>query len=174
MDWQVLTRELSLYLESQVRVGLFGSGVGLSLVLGFGVAYACYYLSSIAKVSRRAGGHPPGDSGGGSPRAGSGGSSNGGRRRRRARRGSARSPHRVLVEGSALPSRAEPGVGPSGERDEAFPSPGRGRGEGKGIGRGEGAPPPAVAGWGPSGCCCRVARAVVPPGHLLRSGFTRR
>eukprot|EP00075_Anas_platyrhynchos_P018510 XP_027307763.1 phospholipase ABHD3 isoform X1 [Anas platyrhynchos] len=49
MDWQVLTRELSLYLESQVRVGLFGSGVGLSLVLGFGVAYACYYLSSIAK-----------------------------------------------------------------------------------------------------------------------------
>lgn len=51
MDWQVLTRELSLYLESQVRVGLFGSGVGLSMVLGFGVAYACYYLSSIAKVS---------------------------------------------------------------------------------------------------------------------------
>ncbi|XP_074940909.1 phospholipase ABHD3 isoform X2 [Phalacrocorax aristotelis] len=49
MDWQVLTRELSLYLENQVRVGLFGSGVGLSLVLGFGVAYACYYLSSIAK-----------------------------------------------------------------------------------------------------------------------------
>lgn len=56
MDWQVLTRELSLYLESQVRVGLFGSGVGLSLVLGFGVAYACYYLSSIAKVSGRAAG----------------------------------------------------------------------------------------------------------------------
>ncbi|NXS26284.1 ABHD3 Phospholipase, partial [Pomatostomus ruficeps] len=49
MDWQVLTRELSLYLESQVRVGFFGSGVGLSLVLGFGVAYACYYLNSIAK-----------------------------------------------------------------------------------------------------------------------------
>ncbi|XP_010572617.1 PREDICTED: abhydrolase domain-containing protein 3 isoform X2 [Haliaeetus leucocephalus] len=49
MDWEVLTREISLYLESQVRVGLFGSGVGLSLVLGFGVAYACYYLSSIAK-----------------------------------------------------------------------------------------------------------------------------
>ncbi|XP_032536262.1 phospholipase ABHD3 [Chiroxiphia lanceolata] len=47
--WKVLTRELSLYLESQVRVGLFGSGVGLSLVLGFGVAYACYYLNSIAK-----------------------------------------------------------------------------------------------------------------------------
>ncbi|XP_040403767.1 phospholipase ABHD3 isoform X1 [Cygnus olor] len=39
----------ALVLESQVRVGLFGSGVGLSLVLGFGVAYACYYLSSIAK-----------------------------------------------------------------------------------------------------------------------------
>ncbi|NXA78673.1 ABHD3 Phospholipase, partial [Thryothorus ludovicianus] len=49
MDWQVLTRELSLYLESQVRVGFLGSGVGLSLVLGFGVAYACYYLNSIAK-----------------------------------------------------------------------------------------------------------------------------
>ncbi|XP_064291066.1 phospholipase ABHD3 [Passer domesticus] len=49
MDWQVLTRELSLYLETQVRVGFFGSGVGLSLVLGFGVAYACYYLNSIAK-----------------------------------------------------------------------------------------------------------------------------
>lgn len=56
MDWQVLTRELSLYLESQVRVGFFGSGVGLSLVLGFGVAYACYYLNSIAKVSGRAAG----------------------------------------------------------------------------------------------------------------------
>ncbi|XP_073406955.1 phospholipase ABHD3 isoform X3 [Dendrobates tinctorius] len=46
---QGLTRELSLYLESQVRVGLFGSGVGLSLVLGFGAAYACYYLTVIAK-----------------------------------------------------------------------------------------------------------------------------
>ncbi|KAG8571093.1 hypothetical protein GDO81_011522 [Engystomops pustulosus] len=46
---QGLTRELSLYLESQVRVGLLGSGVGLSLVLGFGAAYACYYLSVIAK-----------------------------------------------------------------------------------------------------------------------------
>ncbi|XP_077348681.1 phospholipase ABHD3 isoform X2 [Lithobates pipiens] len=46
---QGLTRELSLYLENQVRVGLFGSGVGLSLVLGFGAAYACYYLSVIAK-----------------------------------------------------------------------------------------------------------------------------
>lgn len=50
INLQGLTRELSLYLESQVRVGLFGSGVGLSLVLGFGAAYACYYLSVIAKV----------------------------------------------------------------------------------------------------------------------------
>ncbi|KAM4027481.1 phospholipase ABHD3 isoform 2-T2 [Anomaloglossus baeobatrachus] len=49
LSLQGLTRELSLYLESQVRVGLFGSGVGLSLVLGFGAAYACYYLSVIAK-----------------------------------------------------------------------------------------------------------------------------
>ncbi|KAG6933650.1 abhydrolase domain containing 3, partial [Chelydra serpentina] len=48
-DLQVLTRELSLYLEIQVPVGLFGSGVGLSLVLGFSAAFACYYLSSIAK-----------------------------------------------------------------------------------------------------------------------------
>ncbi|KAK2094559.1 Phospholipase abhd3 [Saguinus oedipus] len=45
----MLSRELSLYLEHQVRVGFFGSGVGLSLILGFSVAYACYYLSSIAK-----------------------------------------------------------------------------------------------------------------------------
>ncbi|XP_069476990.1 phospholipase ABHD3 [Ambystoma mexicanum] len=49
MNLQVLSRELSLYLEQQVRVGLFGSGVGLSLVLGFGAAYACYYFSTIAK-----------------------------------------------------------------------------------------------------------------------------
>ncbi|XP_028924984.1 phospholipase ABHD3 isoform X3 [Ornithorhynchus anatinus] len=49
MDLQMLSRELSLYLDHQVRVGFLGSGVGLSLVLGFGVAYACYYLSSIAK-----------------------------------------------------------------------------------------------------------------------------
>ncbi|XP_053323597.1 phospholipase ABHD3 [Spea bombifrons] len=49
INLQGLTRELSLYLESQVRVGLFGSGVGLSLVLGFGAAYACYYLTVIAK-----------------------------------------------------------------------------------------------------------------------------
>lgn len=66
MDWQVLTRELSLYLENQVRVGFFGSGVGLSLVLGFGVAYACYYLNSIAKVSGRAAGRA-GSAGGDSP-----------------------------------------------------------------------------------------------------------
>lgn len=52
MDLRVLSRELALYLEHQVRVGFFGSGVGLSLILGFSVAYACYYLSSIAKVSR--------------------------------------------------------------------------------------------------------------------------
>uniref|UniRef100_W5M1C3 Phospholipase ABHD3 n=2 Tax=Lepisosteus oculatus TaxID=7918 RepID=W5M1C3_LEPOC len=45
----VLTRDISLYLENQVKVGLFGSGVGLSLVLGFSAAYAYYYLSSVAK-----------------------------------------------------------------------------------------------------------------------------
>uniref|UniRef100_A0A8C5K8M1 Abhydrolase domain containing 3 n=1 Tax=Jaculus jaculus TaxID=51337 RepID=A0A8C5K8M1_JACJA len=49
MDLRLLSRDLSLYLEHQVRVGFFGSGVGLSLILGFSVAYACYYLSSIAK-----------------------------------------------------------------------------------------------------------------------------
>lgn len=53
MDLRMLSRELFLYLEHQVRVGFFGSGVGLSLILGFSVAYACYYLSSIAKVSQR-------------------------------------------------------------------------------------------------------------------------
>lgn len=52
MDLRMLSRELSLYLEHQVRVGFFGSGVGFSLILGFSVAYACLYLSSIAKVSR--------------------------------------------------------------------------------------------------------------------------
>lgn len=52
MDLRMLSRELSHYLEHQVRVGFFGSGVGFSLILGFSVAYACYYLSSIAKVSR--------------------------------------------------------------------------------------------------------------------------
>ncbi|XP_053099083.1 phospholipase ABHD3 [Hemicordylus capensis] len=49
MNLQGLTRELSLYLESRVREGLLASGVGWSLVLCFGAAYACYYLSSIAK-----------------------------------------------------------------------------------------------------------------------------
>ncbi|XP_005898945.1 phospholipase ABHD3 [Bos mutus] len=49
MDLRMLSRELSHYLEHQVRVGFFGSGVGFSLILGFSVAYACYYLSSIAK-----------------------------------------------------------------------------------------------------------------------------
>ncbi|XP_064202983.1 phospholipase ABHD3 [Anguilla rostrata] len=48
-NFNVLTRDLSLYLENQVKVGLFGSGVGLSLVLGFSAAYACYYLISVAK-----------------------------------------------------------------------------------------------------------------------------
>lgn len=52
MDLRMLSRELSLYLEHQVRIGFFGSGVGLSLILGFSFAYACYYMSSIAKVSR--------------------------------------------------------------------------------------------------------------------------
>jgi hypothetical protein len=47
----VLTRDLSLYLENQVKVGLFGSGV-LSLVLGFSAAYVYYYLISVAKVGR--------------------------------------------------------------------------------------------------------------------------
>ncbi|KAK1173729.1 phospholipase ABHD3-like [Acipenser oxyrinchus oxyrinchus] len=44
-----LTRDLSLYLENHVKVAFFGSGVGLSLVLGFSAAYVCYYLSSVAK-----------------------------------------------------------------------------------------------------------------------------
>uniref|UniRef100_A0A8C8HV94 Phospholipase ABHD3 n=1 Tax=Oncorhynchus tshawytscha TaxID=74940 RepID=A0A8C8HV94_ONCTS len=47
-NFNVLTRDLSLYLENQVKVGLFGSGV-LSLVLGFSAAYAYYYLISVAK-----------------------------------------------------------------------------------------------------------------------------
>lgn len=50
-SFNVLTRDLSLYLENQVKVGLFGSGVGLSLVLGFSAAYTCYYLVSVAKVT---------------------------------------------------------------------------------------------------------------------------
>ncbi|XP_054840573.1 phospholipase ABHD3 [Eublepharis macularius] len=49
MNLQELSRELSLCLARQVPEGLWGSGVGWSLVLCFGVAYACYYLSSIAK-----------------------------------------------------------------------------------------------------------------------------
>ncbi|XP_062849533.1 phospholipase ABHD3 isoform X2 [Trichomycterus rosablanca] len=49
VNLQVLTDELSVYLENQVRVGLLGSGVGLALALGFGAAYACYYWTSIAK-----------------------------------------------------------------------------------------------------------------------------
>lgn len=51
-NFNILTRDLSHYLENQVKVGLFGSGVGLSLVLGFSAAYTCYYLLSVAKVSR--------------------------------------------------------------------------------------------------------------------------
>lgn len=50
MNLQGLTRGVSFYLESRVREGLLASGVGWSLVLCFGAAYACYYLSSIAKV----------------------------------------------------------------------------------------------------------------------------
>ncbi|XP_061452751.1 phospholipase ABHD3 [Rhineura floridana] len=49
MNWQGLIRELALCLESRIREGLLASGVGWSLVLCFGAAYACYYLSSIAK-----------------------------------------------------------------------------------------------------------------------------
>lgn len=49
-DFNILTRDLSHYLENQVKVGLFGSGVGLSLVLGFSAAYTCYYLILVAKV----------------------------------------------------------------------------------------------------------------------------
>lgn len=50
LNLDVLTRDLSHYLENQVKVGLLGSGVGLSLVLGFSAAYTCYYLISVAKV----------------------------------------------------------------------------------------------------------------------------
>lgn len=50
LNFNILTRDLSHYLENQVKVGLFGSGVGLSLVLGFSAAYTCYYLISVAKV----------------------------------------------------------------------------------------------------------------------------
>lgn len=51
LSFNILTKDLSHYLENQVKVGLFGSGVGLSLVLGFSAAYTCYYLISVAKVS---------------------------------------------------------------------------------------------------------------------------
>lgn len=44
------TRDLTVYLENQIKINLSSSGVGLSLVLGFGAAYVCYYLSSVAKV----------------------------------------------------------------------------------------------------------------------------
>ena len=46
-NFNILTGDLSHYL----KVGIFGSGVGLSLVLGFSAAYTCYYLLSVAKVS---------------------------------------------------------------------------------------------------------------------------
>uniref|UniRef100_A0A3P9HE99 Phospholipase ABHD3 n=1 Tax=Oryzias latipes TaxID=8090 RepID=A0A3P9HE99_ORYLA len=49
LNFNILTRDLSHYLENQVKVGLFGSGVGLSLVLGFSAAYTCYYLISVAR-----------------------------------------------------------------------------------------------------------------------------
>ncbi|XP_051991053.1 phospholipase ABHD3 isoform X1 [Xyrauchen texanus] len=49
LNLNLFTSELSLYLKNQVKVGLFGSGVGLSVVLGFSAAYACYYLMSVAK-----------------------------------------------------------------------------------------------------------------------------
>ncbi|XP_067887819.1 phospholipase ABHD3 isoform X4 [Heterodontus francisci] len=48
-NMNTLTRDLTVYLESQVKINLSGSGIGLSLVLGFGAAYICYYLSSVAK-----------------------------------------------------------------------------------------------------------------------------
>ncbi|XP_078253424.1 phospholipase ABHD3 isoform X5 [Rhinoraja longicauda] len=43
------TRDLTVYLENQIKINLSSSGVGLSLILGFGAAYVCYYLSSVAK-----------------------------------------------------------------------------------------------------------------------------
>ncbi|XP_067310213.1 phospholipase ABHD3 [Pseudorasbora parva] len=49
LNFNVFSSDLSLYLKNQVKVELFGSGVGLSLVLGFSAAYACYYLISVAK-----------------------------------------------------------------------------------------------------------------------------
>jgi len=52
LNFNLFSSDLSLYLKNQVKVELFGSGVGLSLVLGFSAAYACYYLISVAKVRR--------------------------------------------------------------------------------------------------------------------------
>ncbi|XP_050991955.1 phospholipase ABHD3 [Labeo rohita] len=49
LNFNLFTNDLSHYLKNQVKVGLFGSGVGLSVVLGFSAAYACYYLISVAK-----------------------------------------------------------------------------------------------------------------------------
>ncbi|XP_073705115.1 phospholipase ABHD3 [Garra rufa] len=49
LNFNLFTSDLSHYLKNQVKVGLFGSGVGLSVVLGFSAAYACYYLISVAK-----------------------------------------------------------------------------------------------------------------------------
>uniref|UniRef100_A0A4W3J5T8 Phospholipase ABHD3 n=1 Tax=Callorhinchus milii TaxID=7868 RepID=A0A4W3J5T8_CALMI len=42
-----LTRDFSFCLANQVRIDL--AGLGLSLVLGLGTAYICYYLSSVTK-----------------------------------------------------------------------------------------------------------------------------
>ncbi|XP_062918662.1 phospholipase ABHD3 isoform X1 [Mobula hypostoma] len=44
-----LTRDLTVYLENQVKINLSSSGIGLSLFLGIGAAYVCYYLSTVAK-----------------------------------------------------------------------------------------------------------------------------
>uniref|UniRef100_A0A671KSG8 Phospholipase ABHD3 n=1 Tax=Sinocyclocheilus anshuiensis TaxID=1608454 RepID=A0A671KSG8_9TELE len=49
LNFNVFTSDLSHDFKNQVKVGLFGSGVGLSVVLGFSAAYACYYLISVAK-----------------------------------------------------------------------------------------------------------------------------
>ncbi|XP_059420107.1 phospholipase ABHD3-like isoform X1 [Carassius carassius] len=49
LNFNLFTNDLSHYFKNQVKVGLFGSGVGLSVVLGFSAAYACYYLISVAK-----------------------------------------------------------------------------------------------------------------------------
>uniref|UniRef100_A0A672T157 Phospholipase ABHD3 n=1 Tax=Sinocyclocheilus grahami TaxID=75366 RepID=A0A672T157_SINGR len=49
LNFNLFTSDLSHYFKNQVKVGLLGSGVGLSVVLGFSAAYACYYLLSVAK-----------------------------------------------------------------------------------------------------------------------------